>query len=169
MAQTLDIKRPPPRGTFGTPSGRTGKQRRIAPSQWGLMALLGIVFALVIWQFCDTDTKIGLCGPFSTGLCVVNGATIDDNGTRILLSGIEAPEPKDGRCAAERALGLKAARRLAELLNAGPFEIVDGGGRDHDRFGRNLRLVQRDGQSLGDILVAEGLARRAQGRRGKWC
>lgn len=169
MAGVLDIKRSPSRGTFGPPSGGTRKRRRIAPSQWGLMALLGIVFALVVWQFSDNETRIGLCGPFTSGLCVVNGDTIDDHGTRIQLRDIEAPEIKDARCPAERALGQKAAERLAALLNAGPFEIVSGSGQDHDRFGRSLRLVQRDGQSLGDILVAEGLARRAQGRRSKWC
>jgi hypothetical protein len=168
MARLLDVRRSPPGGGFESRSARTRPRPRIAPSQWALMALLGVMIALVIWQMTDNETHIGLCGPFTTGLCVVKGDTLDDHGTRIQLRDIEAPELQDGRCPAERALGLKAARRLAELLNAGPFEIVDGSGEDHDQFGRALRLVQRDGQSLGDILVAEGLARR-QGRRGRWC
>jgi endonuclease YncB( thermonuclease family) len=41
--------------------------------------------------------------------------------------------------------------------------------RDADRYGRKLRVVTRNGRSLGDILVAEGLARRWDGRRRSWC
>ena len=32
-------------------------------------------------------------------------------------------------------------------------------GRDEDRYGRKLRVVVRNGRSLGDQLVSEGLAR----------
>ena len=31
------------------------------------------------------------------------------------------------------------------------------------------RIVTRDGESLGDALVREGLAETWQGRRGSWC
>ena len=57
---------------------------------------------------------------------------------------------------------------MAELLAAGPFELspVD---RDEDRYGRKLRVVTRNGRSLGDQLVAEGLARTWTGRREPWC
>ena len=41
--------------------------------------------------------------------------------------------------------------------------------RDTDRYGRKLRVVERDGVSLGETLVAEGLARRWEGRRRPWC
>jgi endonuclease YncB( thermonuclease family) len=32
-----------------------------------------------------------------------------------------------------------------------------------------LRTVTRGGKSLGEILVAEGLAERWSGKRGDWC
>lgn len=32
-------------------------------------------------------------------------------------------------------------------------------GRDEDKYGRKLRIVMRDGESLGGALVDEGLAR----------
>ena len=32
-------------------------------------------------------------------------------------------------------------------------------GRNEDRYGRKLRVVVRNGRSLGDWLVSEGLAR----------
>jgi hypothetical protein len=36
---------------------------------------------------------------------------------------------------------------------------------DQGRYGRLLRIPVRDGQSVGDMLVAEGLARTRSGRR----
>ena len=54
------------------------------------------------------------------------------------------------------------------MLNDGAFQLeaVD---RDVDRYGRKLRIVTRNGQSLGDILVSEGLAREWVGYRTPWC
>ena len=59
--------------------------------------------------------------------------------------------------------------RLAELLNPGPFTLARAPGRDRDRYGRLLRTVTRQGESLGAALVREGLAETWQGRRGSWC
>jgi endonuclease YncB( thermonuclease family) len=36
-------------------------------------------------------------------------------------------------------------------------------------YGRKLRILVRNGRSLGDTLVAEGLARRWDGARRSWC
>jgi endonuclease YncB( thermonuclease family) len=58
---------------------------------------------------------------------------------------------------------------MRELLHAGPFELERIPGRDEDRYGRKLRVVTRNGRSLGDQLVAEGLARTWSGRREPWC
>ena len=56
-----------------------------------------------------------------------------------------------------------------DLLNAGPFELKPIPRRDQDRYGRDLRVVVRNGRSLGDQLVSEGLARTWTGRREPWC
>ena len=69
----------------------------------------------------------------------------------------------------EAALGERATRRLAALLGEGPFELEPIAGRDVDPYGRKLRIVTRNGRSLGDMLVAEGLARTWTGRREPWC
>ena len=69
----------------------------------------------------------------------------------------------------ELALGQKAKFRLLELVNAGPFEVSATAGRDEDIYGRKLRLIVRNGQSLGAVLVAEGLARPWDGARRSWC
>jgi endonuclease YncB( thermonuclease family) len=100
---------------------------------------------------------------------VVDGDTFHMGGEKIRILDIDTPETHPARCAAEQALGDRATVRLRQLLAAGPFELVALGDRDEDRYGRKLRLVMRGGQSLGDVLVAEGLARPYAGGRRPWC
>lgn len=100
---------------------------------------------------------------------VIDGDTFDYGGVRIRVADIDTPEVR-GDCAYERALAARATRRMEALLGAGPFELRPGGdGRDEDRYGRKLRIVMRDGRSLGAVLVAEGLARAWGGYREPWC
>jgi endonuclease YncB( thermonuclease family) len=101
--------------------------------------------------------------------CVVDGDTIQVDGVRIQLSDIDAPDTWRPACDAQQELGDRAARRLLELLNAGPFVLESREARDHDSYGRELRVATRDGHSLGDVLVQEGLARPWQGTREDWC
>jgi endonuclease YncB( thermonuclease family) len=110
-----------------------------------------------------------LCSHANRTNCVVDGDTIHHDGVIIRIAGIDAPETHRAKCESERALGMRATRRLLELVNAGPFEIVRKGRRDTDKYGRKLRALERDGSSLGDILIAEGLARRWDGSRHSWC
>lgn len=100
--------------------------------------------------------------------CVVDGDTAWIDGDKIRIADIDAPETHPPRCRFEADLGDRATTRLAEMMNAGPFELrtLD---RDTDRYGRKLRVLIRDGRSLGDQLVAEGLARMWEGRRRPWC
>ena len=101
--------------------------------------------------------------------CVVDGDTIRYHGVKIRLSGIDTPEIAGFKCASELALGQRARDRLLVLINAGPFVVRHQSGRDEDRYGRKLRTIERNGRSLGDDLVAEGLARRWDGTRRSWC
>ena len=101
--------------------------------------------------------------------CVIDGDTIRYQGVKIRLGDIDAPETYEPKCSSELALGQRATDRFLELINAGPFEVVATGGRDVDGYGRKLRLIERDGHSLGAILVSEGLARRWDGARRSWC
>ena len=101
--------------------------------------------------------------------CVVDGDTIKYAGLKIRLEDIDTPETYEYKCEAELTLGKRATNRMLELINAGPFELVNRSGRDEDRYGRKLRTVERGGRSLGDVLVTEGLARRWDGRRHGWC
>ena len=100
---------------------------------------------------------------------VVDGDTFWVGGDKIRVADIDTPETHPPRCAEEAELGEKATRRLEALLAEGPFDLEPIGDRDRDRYGRKLRIVTRDGRSLGDVLVAEGLARTWTGRREPWC
>jgi micrococcal nuclease len=100
--------------------------------------------------------------------CVVDGDTFRHEGVRIRIADIDAPEVRDFKCGSEKQLGDRATLRLRELLSAGPFELASID-RDEDVYGRKLRVVMRDGQSLGVQLVNEGLARRWTGSRRSWC
>jgi endonuclease YncB( thermonuclease family) len=101
--------------------------------------------------------------------CVIDGDTIRYGGVKIRLADIDAPETRDFKCASEAALGKRATQRLLDQMNAGPFTVVNAGGRDEDVYGRKLRIIERGGRSVADALVAEGVARRWDGARRSWC
>ncbi len=109
-----------------------------------------------------------ICGR-GTGDCVVDGDTFWYRAEKIRIADIDAPETEQAKCASERALGDRAKYRLAELLAEAPFSLEGYGSRDRDQYGRLLRVVYQNGRSVGQILVAEGLARPWQGRRRPWC
>ncbi len=98
----------------------------------------------------------------------IDGGSFLYRGNRIRLTDIDTPAVA-GQCPHETSLGRRAARRLDALLGAGPFQLEEGGGRDRDPQGRKLRIATRDGHSLGDTMVAEGLARPWTGRPLPWC
>jgi micrococcal nuclease len=112
--------------------------------------------------------SFGICFGPERITCVVDGDTIWFEGRKIRIADINTPEISSPGCASERQLGERAKMRLQALLNQGSFSLqsID---RDQDKYGRDLRIITRDGQSLGDILVAEGLAERWQGYRRDWC
>lgn len=101
--------------------------------------------------------------------CVVDGDTFWLARSKIRIADIDTPEVGQAKCAAEKRLGERATDRLVELLNEGAFELIGIGGRPQDQYGRELRVVVRNGRSLGAQLVAEGLARTWTGRREPWC
>lgn len=115
-----------------------------------------------------SSSRFELCGMVRK-TCVVDGDTFWLDGVKIRIADIDTPEISEPKCESEYELGMKATYRLRELLNEGPFELNAIGSRDEDRHGRKLRVVVRNGRSLGDQLVSEGLARTWSGRREPWC
>lgn len=132
------------------------------------LTALGGVFAGLLFAFWPAGSEGTARAITSDEVQVIDGDTFWHAGERVRIAGIDTPE-LNGRCAREIELAGRARRRLRELLAAGPFEISPAGDRDVDRFGRRLRDVTRDGRSLGDTLVAEGLARPWVGWRRPWC
>ena len=120
-------------------------------------------------QVSGSSGQFNICVTSIRITCVVDGDTIWYQGSKIRVEDIDAPEIFSPKCASEKALGERAKHRLLELLNAGPFQLVRHGDRDKDRYGRLLRTIERNGHSLGMILVSEGLARRWDGARHPWC
>lgn len=109
-----------------------------------------------------------ICGSGHRSTCVVDGDTFWLEGTKYRIADIDTPEVRDFACPAEKALGDRATARLAALLNAGPFAL-EPADRDEDKYGRKLRIVTRNGASLGAQLVTEGLAHRWGGAQREWC
>jgi endonuclease YncB( thermonuclease family) len=112
--------------------------------------------------------RFTICGPGARRDCVVDGDTIWLAGQKIRIADINTPELSQPQCARERQLAIRARDRLHVLLNQGPVQLqrID---RDEDRYGRKLRTIHRNGTSLGDTLVSEGLAHRWNGQRQSWC
>ena len=113
-------------------------------------------------------TIYGRCGSGASD-CVFDGDTFRYRGEKIRIADIDAPETRDAKCASEAQLGARATDRLAQLLSQGDFDLSRYESRDRDQYGRLLRVVTRDGASIGQVLVSEGLARRWEGRRRPWC
>jgi micrococcal nuclease len=73
------------------------------------------------------------------------------------------------QCPGEEVLARRSADRLRELLNQGEFEMIAHRLHRRDRHGRDLMMVQRNGQSIGALLIDEGLAHRYLGSKRSWC
>ena len=116
----------------------------------------------------EVSRTFSLCHTGGGVNCVVDGDTIWLDGQKIRVADIDAPETHPSRCALEADLGERATHRLQELVSAGPFAVTTLD-RDADKYGRKLRVLTRGGQSLGDVLVNEGLARTWTGKREPWC
>lgn len=151
---------------------RNGRGLGFSAGEIRLALLGGLLLGLVAAQTGAT----GAASPDSDGrsfppaaVRIIDGDTFELGGMRVRIADIDTPEVR-GRCAYESALAARATGRIRALLAAGPFELHPApGGRDEDSYGRKLRIVTRDGLSLGDQLVAEGLARTWSGRREPWC
>jgi endonuclease YncB( thermonuclease family) len=118
----------------------------------------------------SVSARFGPCHGSVRVACVVDGDTIWYRGTRIRVADINAPEVSKPGCAREAMLGDRATKRLTDLLNAGDFALVrPADSPDRDKYGRTLRELHRNGDSLGAVLVREGLAEEWGGVRIDWC
>lgn len=91
---------------------------------------------------------------------VVDGDTIDVNGERIRVMGLDAPEMR-ARCPREARLARAATERMRKLTAGG----VTLEPHRRDRYRRLLAVVRdRQGRDVAHIMVREGHAREYHGR-----
>lgn len=115
------------------------------------------------------DARFTRCGRGRGHACVIDGDTFKLGDRKIRIIGIDAPETHPARCPAEVALGEAATARLQALLSEGPFDMVGSRADMTDRYGRELRMIMRDGRSIGARMVEEGVVRRYLGYKMGWC
>ena len=99
-------------------------------------------------------------------LLAVDGDTIKCDGVNMrdmgdgapFVSGYDTPEiGRNAECDAERRLGEAAKARMSQLL-ATPGVQIERSGKE-DRYDRPLvRAILPTGQTIGNVLIAEGLA-----------
>lgn len=112
------------------------------------------------FSICASATRIN---------CVVDGDTFWYEGVKYRISDINTPEISQPACERERQLGHQAQVALLETLNGTGLTLEQQERRDTDKYGRKLRVVMQDGQSIGDTLIAQGLAHRWEGHKLSWC
>ncbi|HEV2746959.1 MAG TPA: thermonuclease family protein [Allosphingosinicella sp.] len=154
-------------GTGPTNRRRPRPERGVSIGEIRLV-LFGGVFLGLAYASVPAGAGAGVAVADPESVSVIDGDTFRYGGEKIRIADIDTPETHPPRCAYEAELGERATRRLEQLLTQGPFEL-EPADRDEDRYGRKLRIVTRGGQSLGDVLVAEGLARPYAGGRRPWC
>lgn len=89
---------------------------------------------------------------------VVDGDTLRIGAVTLRLHGVDAPE-RDQSCALARGgqwpCGQAATARLTALVAA---RVLECQATDRDRYQRTVAVCRANGQDLGAVLVAEGLA-----------
>jgi endonuclease YncB( thermonuclease family) len=98
---------------------------------------------------------LAMLTPALAGARVIDGDTVDIDGTRIRLVEIDTPETHQPRCAREYELGLKAKQRLIELLDGAEVSYTTTG---IDRYGRTLARLYAGETNVGEVLLKEGHA-----------
>lgn len=100
---------------------------------------------------------------------VIDGDTLEAQGVRYRVVGVDAPEIGRAKCPLEKAAGLSAKAHAERMIGRAKRVVATDEGRD--RYGRTLAHVRVDGVDLGDALVASGHARRwtPPGPRPTWC
>jgi micrococcal nuclease len=98
---------------------------------------------------------------------VLDGDTIRVAGETFRLVGFDAPETYRAQCPSERELGNHATFRLRQLVAGGGLDLervacscpTGTEGTRRCNYGRSCGTLKARGQDVGEVLIAEGLAR----------
>ena len=120
------------------------------------------------------DGQFTRCGPGRGEYCVIDGDTFKLGQRDIRVVGIDTPEV-EARCPEEAIAAERATQALQDWLNSGPFQMTAKRYDRTDRYGRDVRIVQRaypggEVRKLADYMIEGGYARRyIMGYRAGWC
>ena len=141
-----------------------------------LLVLLAVAGALQWWRTPApgaperVDQFFTRCGQGSSFACVSDGDSFRLGKRKIRIRGIDAPESGEkARCEAERVKAEQAAEALLAWLNRGAFMMTAKSGDARDQYGRDLRIVTRDGRTVDEVLIGKGLAHRYVNHKTSWC
>jgi endonuclease YncB( thermonuclease family) len=131
-----------------------------------LVLVAAVALSLSVPQALTAEFPI--CSSGEPVTCIVDGDTIWYEGIKIHLEDIDMP--KRGAlagCMDEALLSMAATSRLAEILSDSEFTIETEDKLDN--YDRVLARLIVDGASVGEMLIAEGLARPWRGEQEDWC
>jgi len=104
----------------------------------------------------------------------VDGDSGEIDGERFRLASVDAPEIRDAKCEAERALGEEAKRFARQFSRSGAIAVITDHG--YDRYDRRVIELEIDGRDVIDVMTDRGLLQswphwdgRAQGDKPEWC
>lgn len=132
--------------------------------------LLRIVYINILCILFATPTlAIDKCSRGQRNTCVVDGDTFWLDGVKYRTAGYDTPEPYTNICGGRREVELanRATARFIEIWNTYEIEIQPL--NRQGSYGRDLVVVYANGHNVGDILVAEGLARYWPDGNEFWC
>jgi endonuclease YncB( thermonuclease family) len=110
--------------------------------------------------------RFGQCYNAEGPNCVLDGGTIYVARQKVTIAGVDAPQIQGARCENERARGIEAAVRLADLLNGGQVTVS---APFRDPYGRAVRKVRVGGDDVGETMIDAGVAREYDGTAQAWC
>ena len=126
----------------------------IACTRASLARSIEWLFGLMVTLLATVAAADDLIGRAS----IVDGDTMEIHGTRIRLSGIDAPEGSQLCRDADSKLyrcGARAANELSAFIAERPVACTPV---DRDRYGRTVAICRADNVDLSDWLVRGGLA-----------
>ena len=134
------------------------REFKFSYATWQLVACAlaaGVLQASLVWAASPLRTPEK---PVSGQARVIDGDTLDIDGVRIRLEGIDAPET--GQRCSRRLIGLwpcgtAATEALARLTEG---KRVECGPRGVDKYGRMLAICRAEGQDINAWMVRHGLA-----------
>jgi len=110
-------------------------------------------------EMCDSGKRV---------TCVVDGDTLWFRGEKIRMMGCDTPDAITGICGGQKEIRLaaRASKRFVQLLNHNTVTIERHG---KDKYGRTLAVIRVGIRNVGDILIAERLARSWPEGQEFWC